>query len=148
MLAAIGQHLGQGVKAADAIGLELDDAAGGPFGLRVVVPRALDVDEQERHAGVVGAIPLDRLEQIAGGVRLPPRSRADAWRSFRSRRSGIASDALANAAAASSQCRWRSATSARSMSARVNCGSTAITVSSDRAAPSRSPVPSWACAIR
>ena len=36
--------------------------------LRVVVARALDVDEQERHAGVVAAVALDGLEQIAGGV--------------------------------------------------------------------------------
>ena len=70
VLAAIGEHLGQGVIAGDAIGLELDDAAGGALGLRVVVPGPLDVDEQERHAGVVAAVALDRLEQVAGGVVL------------------------------------------------------------------------------
>jgi hypothetical protein len=97
------------------------------------VARPLDLDQQERHASIVAAVALDRLEQIAGGV-VPAAAQ-------QRRR-------LANAAAASSQRRWRSATSARSISARVNCGSAAITVSSERAAPSRSPAPSCAWAIR
>ena len=70
MLAAVGQDLGQGVVAGDAIGLELDDAARRPFRPRVVVAGALDVDEQEGDAGVVAAIALDRLEQVAGSVGL------------------------------------------------------------------------------
>ena len=50
VLAAIGQHLGERVVTGDAIGLELDDAAGGALGALVVVARPLDFDEQERHA--------------------------------------------------------------------------------------------------